>query len=377
MKKNTLFLLIILTIWFGLFTFGSKPASAYDSGCIGSGMYSMTTGQLCSMMVQQNDYYNNYSYGCTSTGPYNIITGQLCNGSSVNYPAANYPTTNYHSNFYGQQFSIGDRSSDILSLQQMLRDAGFNVGRIDGIYGRKTDAAYILYQESQNYSPTYPTTTLAPVITGVSGPQTLNINQQGTWTVTAYNTNGGNLSYSVNWGDQQIMPMYYSNNSANIAQQNSIFSHIYTQAGTYSPIFTVTNQNGKRIQSSLSVVVSSSYSNYTAPVIYSMSPSYGPVGTLVTIYGNGFNNNNCNSNYGVACTNSFSPNTINFGGTIIQNVYSYNGSNMTFTVPSSSNSCPAGLYCAAVYMPMNPGIYPVSVTNANGTSSTINFTVTY
>ena len=41
-----------------------------------------------------------------------------------------------------------------------------------------------------------------PVISGISGPQTLGVNQTGTWTVSASDKSGSNLSYSVRWGDE-------------------------------------------------------------------------------------------------------------------------------------------------------------------------------
>jgi hypothetical protein len=40
----------------------------------------------------------------------------------------------------------------------------------------------------------------APIIYGTSGPQKLNVNQQGTWSVTAYDKNKSTLLYSVYLG---------------------------------------------------------------------------------------------------------------------------------------------------------------------------------
>jgi peptidoglycan hydrolase-like protein with peptidoglycan-binding domain len=40
-----------------------------------------------------------------------------------------------------------------------------------------------------------------PVISSVSGPQTLNVNQTGTWSVVASDPSGDPLTYSVDWGD--------------------------------------------------------------------------------------------------------------------------------------------------------------------------------
>ncbi|MFH1201215.1 MAG: IPT/TIG domain-containing protein [bacterium] len=355
MKKYTLFLFIFIFILLGFLGFNVKSAKAYD-------------------------------YGCTEAGPYSTITGQLCVGSQYDgYAGSQYDSS---SNFLNQQFQIGSRGVEVIALQQMLTNAGFSIGRIDGIYGSKTDRAFLDYlaQYSNNYSypysnpysnqNPYPFYNQAPTISGINGPQTLNVNQIGTWTVTAFGSNNGNLTYSIDWGDQ---PLYAhgANNSSVLPQQNAMFTHTYTQAGTYRPVFTVANSSGQSVSASLSVVVSGP-SNYVVPVIYSISPTYGPPGIQVTISGTGFinnvYNNGCTAYY---CGSGVTTNTVNFGGSVIQNVYSYSGTSLTFAVPSNLNTCYAGQYCAQFYAPVNPGIYPISVTNANGISNSVNFTVTY
>ena len=54
-----------------------------------------------------------------------------------------------------------------------------------------------------------------------------------------------------------------------------------------------------------------------------------------------------------------------------------NGTSLTFTVPTALN--PSCYYskpqCLAPTVIMQPGIYQVTVTNANGTSNVINYTV--
>ena len=336
-----------------------------------------------------------YDYGCTSAGPYNTITGQICAGSQYNtynssqygvYNNSQYGSTN---DFLNQQFSLGARGSDVLALQQMLTSAGFSVGVIDGIYGPKTDQAFLDYQiqySNNNYSysnqnpysnqNTYPYYyNQTPVISGVNGPQTLNVNQIGTWTVMASSLNSGNLTYSVNWGDQPVYAYGTNNSSVLVSQQNAVFTHTYTQVGNYRPTFTVTNSNGQSASTSLSVVVGGS-TGYLTPVIYSITPTYGSIGTQVSIYGTGFGYNGCTIYY---CNNGngVMTNNFNFGGSVIQNVYSSNGTSLTFTVPSNLNTCYTGQYCTQVYTPVVPGTYPVSVVNANGVSNTVYFTVSY
>ncbi len=114
---------------------------------------------------------------------------------------------------------------------------------------------------SDNYFTITSSTISSPVISGVSGPQTLNVNQQGTWTVNASDSSsagGVPLSYSVVWGDEGIGKVCPSGTACSTAttqspQQSATFTHTYTTAGTYIPTFTVTNSSGQSSKTSLSV----------------------------------------------------------------------------------------------------------------------------
>ena len=86
-----------------------------------------------------------------------------------------------------------------------------------------------------------------PVITGVSGPASLNINQAGVWAVSAYDPDGTYLAYSVVWGDDGAKSASSSSTAT--------FQHTYTQAGTYAIRFTVTDDKGAQAQSVATVVV--------------------------------------------------------------------------------------------------------------------------
>lgn len=124
------------------------------------------------------------------------------------------------------------------------------------------------------------------VISGVSGPQTLDVGQTGTWTVTAYDKNGGNLSYAVMWGDEVrlLSPMDSSAGMFNNPQQSATFTHSYTQGGMYKPTFIVTSENtircittpcpgnGGRAQTSLTVNVG--YGN-VSPAVTVLTPNGG------------------------------------------------------------------------------------------------------
>ncbi len=99
----------------------------------------------------------------------------------------------------------------------------------------------------------------------------------------------------------------------------------------------------------------------SAPAIISLSPLSGQVGATVTIIGTGF---------------TATGNTVNFGSNVISNLSS-NGTSVVFTVPSYTHlACrDATPPCYAPDLQISPGNYPVSVTDPNGTSNSVSFTV--
>src|SRR3989338_1287383 len=127
-----------------------------------------------------------------------------------------------------------------------------------------------------------------PVISGVSGPTTLNIDQQGTWTVKAYDRNGGNLVYSVVWGDEERMTGTGSNSGVPASaktQQTATFTHSYSQVGIYMPMFFVTNNNDN-IDGTAKTSLSVNVGNNATPSITVLSPNGGEsyaVGTTIPI----------------------------------------------------------------------------------------------
>lgn len=111
---------------------------------------------------------------------------------------------------------------------------------------------------SDNYFSFVSSQTNAPVISGISGPQSLNVNQTGTWKITATDSSGGNLSYSVNWGDDDYRLSRPSSFSPEQIGQTATFTHSYAESGVYNPVFIVSNSNGASAQASLSVNVGNS-----------------------------------------------------------------------------------------------------------------------
>lgn len=99
----------------------------------------------------------------------------------------------------------------------------------------------------------------------------------------------------------------------------------------------------------------------SAPTITALSPSSGPVGTVVTITGTGFTDSN----------------VVHFAIGGISNIpSSSNGTKLTFTVPSSIGPyCKPDQACALYLQLLNAGTYPVSVENNNGVSAATSFVI--
>src|SRR3989338_11222234 len=98
----------------------------------------------------------------------------------------------------------------------------------------------------------------APSITGLDGPASLAVGEQGTWTVHASVPPNAdqNIRYSVVWGDEarDAFAGITSLASANNLQTSASFTHVYGSAGTYIPRFTASNSAGGA-SASASVVV--------------------------------------------------------------------------------------------------------------------------
>lgn len=201
-----------------------------------------------------------------------------------------------------------------------------------------------------------------PTITNVTGPTTLASGTLGTWSLTANNPGGGYLSVSVDWGDQGT---YAASQQAAQAiynyQQTVSFTHTYYQPGTYTIRFTVTNQSGQTNTTTITVNVTGTQQG--AVSLSGISPSAARVGTQVVLTGTGFTQDN----------------TVHFGIGGTQHLPSYNGTTIYYTIPSYISPCDtltAGMYCAAYVQLVQPGAYQVYVTNGNGTTQQLTFTVT-
>lgn len=204
----------------------------------------------------------------------------------------------------------------------------------------------------------------APTITNVTGPTTLTIGTQGSWSLTVNNQTGTYLSASVQWGD----PVYntYAQAPQQILANGSqivTFTHSYAQAGTYTIVFTVTNNSGQSNTSSITVNVSGTGSGTGTLTITSVAPQSGPIGTQIVIQGSGF---------------SAYDNTVHFGSGGLRHVPSINGTTIYYTVPQYLSPCDVNetnTFCPLYLQIVGPGSYPVSVGNGSATSNSLTFSV--
>ncbi|MBI5470515.1 peptidoglycan-binding protein [Candidatus Kaiserbacteria bacterium] len=203
----------------------------------------------------------------------------------------------------------------------------------------------------------------APSITGVSGPVNLNVNTQGTWTITLNNNQMNSYTTtSVNWGDTNVYGAGLSPVQTSLSQgiQNLTFTHSYAQAGTYTIIFTVTGANGLSNSSSVTVNVTLGGNSGSITLSY-ISPQSGVVGTQIIISGTSF---------------STLDNTVHFGSGGTMHIPSQNGSTIYYTIPSYTSPCDLiGPGCGAPATLVSPGAYQIYVTNVNGTSNALTWNV--
>lgn len=201
---------------------------------------------------------------------------------------------------------------------------------------------------------------LTPTISLAAGPTVVNAGAQGTWSVLVGNPSNSTVTVTARWGDEGTSGASLSSQLVTASGTQTVnFQHAYTVSGSYTIIFTVSNNAGGQNSVTASVVVSP-YGG-SQPVIASLSPSQGRVGTLVAVNG-GF---------------ASSGNTIRFGiGGATNITASNNGTTLYYIIPFTVSPCDLiGTSCSGPAQIVTPGSYPVYITNSAGQSATLNFTV--
>ena len=99
-------------------------------------------------------------------------------------------------------------------------------------------------------------TNLPPVITGLKGPTSLKVGEEGQWEIKAHDPDSSILSYSVVWGDEvENSAQSAAKTATDSTSQKASFSHVYSRAGEYKAVFTVTDETGLKAAASLTTVV--------------------------------------------------------------------------------------------------------------------------
>jgi len=166
--------------------------------------------------------------------PYGTGGNDNCNTSVVWTPS--FPTASFMTAI--NKTSTTQRVSVTLSAKYSNGSTGGTTGYVD-------------------VQPGIQTTTGTPVISGITAPTQLSLNQTGTWTVSASDPQNSSLSYSINWGDNVCPAGYVCSNASASTQfvQQASFTHSYATAGTYTVSVTVKNSAGLTAQSSATVNV--------------------------------------------------------------------------------------------------------------------------
>ncbi|MBI2048745.1 MAG: hypothetical protein HYT30_02350 [Parcubacteria group bacterium] len=100
-----------------------------------------------------------------------------------------------------------------------------------------------------------------PVISGFSGPTTVQVNEMGTWTITASDPENGNLNYQVTWGDERLLGSVMSAlaPAESTFAQETTFTHAYSKVGMYTIIVIVRDAQGALAKTTTTVKVGETY----------------------------------------------------------------------------------------------------------------------
>lgn len=91
-------------------------------------------------------------FGCTTISNFSITTGQSCktNISLANTSVSATQISSLINNLLQKKLTIGSKGSDVKALQQLLKNAGFLSGKIDGFYGQITAKALTEFQKTNS-----------------------------------------------------------------------------------------------------------------------------------------------------------------------------------------------------------------------------------
>jgi hypothetical protein len=125
-----------------------------------------------------------------------------------------------------------------------------------------------------------------PSISSFSGPSTLAVNQQGTWSVVASDPNNSQLTYTVTWGDEGLYGSYTlaaPSYLQNIVSQGTTYTHTYSAPGTYTVRISARNNAGYTATSTATVVVGNTYGTGNPDLLVVSPNTYATYQTGTTL----------------------------------------------------------------------------------------------
>ncbi|MBA3789081.1 IPT/TIG domain-containing protein [Patescibacteria group bacterium] len=180
-----------------------------------------------------------------------------------------------------------------------------------------------------------------------------NVVHFGSTAINSISSNGTSLTFIVPSLSTGNYPISVSNSRGTTNALQFNLTNSWFNCPLYGTTYGNTNQCGCNYQYNGYNYNGSNlcYPNQQTIILNSLTSNFVNGATMVTAYGSGFSSNG---------------NTVRFGNSVISNVYSSNGTSLTFTVPynlTNTNS-----YSTS---------YPVSITNSYGaTSNTVQFVLT-
>lgn len=361
-------------IYYPKFTVTNSAGSAQTSLSVAVGE---AHGLSANMKVNGSDNPSAIQYNSTFTASWSSTGATYCRGYGLEFPgtdgsvwtdSTNLPTSGSKT-LYARSatrtvsfspFSIGIQCFDD-TINQSATDLVFipitytttppvTQPSVDSLFPSSGPVGTNVSINGKGFTPTDNTVNFGyGVITGLTS---------ATWISDGFSTGTTTTGMTINF----IVPGSLTPACATQTPRCMIATML-TTPGTY-PV-SVTNANG--ISNAVNFTVTAATTTVPAqPVINSINPASGPVGTSVVLTG---------KNFVLGSVVKFG--TLgNAWGTI-----SSDQTTLTFSVPQSINPpCinpgVGDYWCAPAFVTVTPGVYPLSVNNANGTSNAVNFTVT-
>ncbi len=358
------------SVSFTINPFGGCGSYGPYSNCGGCGNYGYPYNGNCGGCQGYPYSYGNCGgcngYGSCANAPISITSidpQQGGVGSIVTIYGTGFSTTGNTVHF-GNGIIAGLNSADGRAVSFVIPSQLTGYGSqpvVVGTYNVSVANALGAQSGAVPFTVTSTGTSGTPSITSVTGPTSLNTNQSGSWSVTFNNPGSSYVTVAASWGDtgNGYVNMAAPQTIYGTGSQTATFTHAYNNAGTYTIQFTVANQYGSSNSYTSTVYVAGSNTNGNIS-LSSISPTSGHIGTQVILTGSGFTNDN----------------TVHFGigGTL--HLPSYNGTTIYYTIPASVSACDLiGYGCAAPSQVVLPGTYSMYVTNQNGTSQSVTFSV--